>query len=71
MDRWDLQPARNGLVQFDESTGQKFGPRVRERTGAGGGGGRIAVPLPEELVQAGLEGLETFLEQEQHEHRKR
>ena len=57
------------MIQFGKGAGAQLGAGVRERAGADhrpvG-----AAQLPEQLVEKRLEGLETFLQQQEHENGK-
>ena len=69
-----LRPVHRGQhgrrVEFDERAGAQFGPGMRQRA-ATEFGARVAVgQLVQKLMHMGLERLETFLQQQEHEHGK-
>jgi len=59
-----------GGVEFDEGAGAQLGPGVGERASAQVGEAGTLGQLGQELMQMGLERLETFLEQQEHNHGK-
>ena len=65
--RRPIHRMQHRLVEFDKRAGAKFGPRVGDRPGTQARHGQPLAQLPEKLLRVGLERLQTFLEQQQHE----